>query len=68
MDALEASLGDGFFRCHRCYLVNFGQIASYGPDGIRLADDETILISERRYTDFVRAFLRYAKEGGAVNV
>ena len=68
MDALEAALGDGFFRCHRCYLVNFGRIAGYGPGTVRLVNGETILVSERRYADFVRAFLRYAKEGGAVNV
>ncbi|MBQ9376761.1 MAG: response regulator transcription factor [Schwartzia sp.] len=68
MDALEATLGEGFFRCHRCYIVNFGKIAGYGPDSIRLAGGETILVSERRYADFVRAFLRYAKEGGTVNV
>ena len=68
MDAMEAALGEGFFRCHRCYIVNFEKIAGYGPGSIRLANGDTILVSDRRYAGFVRTFLRYAKEGGAVNV
>ncbi len=68
MEALEVSLGPSFYRCHRCYLVNLEQVAAYGPGAIRLTNGEEILIAQRKYTPFVRAFLRYAREGGLVHV
>ncbi|MBQ7515963.1 MAG: response regulator transcription factor [Schwartzia sp.] len=68
MEALELSLGPSFYRCHRCYLVNLEQVAAYGPGSIRLTNGDEILIAQRKYAPFVRAFLRYAREGGLVHV
>lgn len=68
MEAWEAELGDSFYRCHRCYLVNLEKIAAYSSDTIRLVNDETLLLAQKKYADFVKAFLRYAKRGGVVNV
>ena len=68
METMEAALGDGFYRCHRCYLVNLAQIADYGSRAIRLENGEQLLLAEKKYADFVKTYLRYAKSGGVVHV
>lgn len=68
METMEAALDDGFYRCHRCYLVNLAQIADYGPRAIRLENGEQLLLAEKKYADFVKTYLRYAKSGGVVHV
>ena len=68
METMEAALGEGFYRCHRCYLVNLAQIADYGPRAIRLENGEQLLLAEKKYPDFVKKYLRFAKDGGVVHV
>ncbi len=68
MDALEIALADYFYRCHRCYLVNLEKISAYANDTIQLTNGENILIAGRKYPAFVKIYLRYAKNGGVVNV
>lgn len=68
MEELELRLGDGFYRCHRCFLVNMESICSYGCDEIGLINGEKLILAKRKFPDFVKAYLRYAKKGGAVNV
>ena len=65
---LEKELGDPFFRCHRCYLVNFEKITAYSVNSIRVLNGDSIILAEKKYMDFVKAYLRYAKNGGIVNV
>ena len=66
--AMEEALGEDFYRCHRCFLVNLAQIAGYGPRMIRLENGERLLLAEKKYADFVKTYLRYAKDGGVVHV
>lgn len=68
MDALEAALAGNFYRCHRAYLVNLEKIAAYDAKTIRLASGDEILIAAKKFPEFVKNFMRYAKNGGAVNV
>lgn len=68
MDAYEVALAENFFRCHRCYLVNLAKISAYNSDTIQLCNDEKILISSKKFPDFIKSFLRYAQNGGLVNV
>ena len=65
---MESALGTDFYRCHRCYLVNLARIADYGPRTIRLENGERLLLAEKKYADFVKNYLRYAKDGGVVHV
>ena len=65
---LEKELGDTFFRCHRCYLVNFEKITAYSVNNIHVLNGDSIILAEKKYMDFVKAYLRYAKNGGIVNV
>ena len=68
MDAFEIALGDLFYRCHRCYLVNLEKISAYQSDTIHLINGEKILLARKKYSDFVKTYLRYAIRGGIVNV
>lgn len=68
MDAYEVALGESFFRCHRGYLVNLAKISAYTSDTIRLCNGEKIFIAAKKFPIFVNAFLRYAQNGGLVNV
>lgn len=68
MDAFEIALEEKFFRCHRFFLVNFEKISAYTSTTIELLNGEKIFMAEKRYSDFVKSFLKYAKNGGIVNV
>lgn len=65
---LEEQLGKLFFRCHRGYLVNLEKVIAYSSNSIQVQGGDTIILAEKKYPDFVRAYLRYAKNGGTVNV
>ena len=65
---LENVLGDSFFRCHRGYLVNLEKVTAYSANSIQVLNGDSIMLAEKKYTDFVKAYLRYAKNGGIVNV
>lgn len=68
METMEAALDGDFYRCHRCYLVNLAKIADYAPRTIRLENGERLLLAEKKYAGFVKAYLRYAQNGGVVQV
>lgn len=68
MSALEIMLEENFYRCHRCYLVNLEKIAEYNSDSIKLLNGEKILLTAKKYRDFVKKFMNYAKKGGLINV
>lgn len=65
---LENKLGDTFFRCHRGYLVNLEKVTAYSANSITVINGDMVMLAEKKYTDFVKAYLRYAKNGGIVNV
>ena len=68
MEELEQMTGSSFYRCHRCYLVNMEKIASYTADSIQITNGEKLILAQKKYVEFVRQYMKYAKEGGIVNV
>lgn len=58
MKELEKSLGDGFYRPHRAYLVNFAYIKKYDASTIYLEKGKA-LMAKQNYQDFVKSYLRY---------
>ncbi len=68
MEELEQELSGTFFRCHRCFLVNMEAISGYSFEEIRLINGEALILSKKKYPEFVKAYLQYAEKGGAVNV
>ena len=68
MDEWEQMTGSGFYRCHRCYLVNMEKIVSYNADTIKVANGDKLILAQKKYNDFIRQYMKYAKDGGIVNV
>lgn len=68
MNELEQMTGRGFYRCHRCYLVNMEQIVSYNADTIKVVNGDKLILAQKKYNDFIRQYMKYAKNGGIVNV
>ena len=68
MEVLEKELGEYFYRCHRCYLVNMEKIENYNSNTIQLINGEKLILAQKKYPEFVKAFMCYAKKGGIVNV
>ena len=53
---LERSLGEGFFRVHRSFLVNLDMIDAYSRKEIRMRGGGAVWISKYKYAEFVRAY------------
>ena len=68
MEEFEERLGPGFYRCHRCYLVNLACITAYSQREIKVTGGETVMLAHKKYGAFVKAYLRHAKGGGLINV
>lgn len=68
MKRLEKELGDRFYRCHRGFLVNLSHITGYTGDTITLYNGETIFLAREKYNEFVKVYMRYLRDGGAVCV
>ena len=68
MDDWESELDDSFYRCHRGYLVNLEKITAYNVDTIDLLNGDSLILAQKKYADFIKAYMRYAKDGGIVNV
>ena len=56
MQSLAKRLGDGFYRCHRGYLVNMSHIVGYKGDSIQIDNGESVYLSRDKYSDFVRVY------------
>ena len=65
---LEKQLVGSFYRCHRGYLINMAFITEYGNDSITLNNGETIILSKDKYSEFVKVYMRYLKNGGGIFV
>lgn len=68
LEALQHRLGNTFFRCHRCYLVNMEKISAYSADTIQVINGDSLFLSRRKYSDFIKIYMQYAKNNGIVNV
>ncbi len=63
MNELEGQLGGGFYRCHRGYLVNMAYVAEYDSKSISLNNGEYVYLAKERYGEFVKAYMRYLRNG-----
>ncbi len=60
---LERQLQRSFFRIHKGYLINMFYIDSYTKTDVLLTSGDRLLISKYKYSDFVKAYLRFLKRG-----
>lgn len=65
---LQKQLSDSFYRCHRGYLVNMAFVSEYSNDSIVLNNGEVVILAKEKYSDFVKAYMRYLKNGGGIFV
>ncbi len=68
MDDWESELGETFYRSHRGFLVNMEKITAYSTDTINIVNGDSVILAKKKYTDFVKTYMGYAKSGGVVNV
>ena len=68
MEDWESKMGSTFYRCHRGYLVNLEKITAYSADTIDVINGESLILSRKKYADFIKTYMKYAKDGGIVNV
>ena len=54
MNHLEEVLGEGFFRCHRGYLVALAAVIGYDNTSITVAGGEKIYLSKQKYAEFAK--------------
>jgi len=67
MEETEKMLGQGFYRCHRCYLVNMEKITAYSQDTIQLVNGDQLILARKKYSDFVKKYMNFAEHGGIIN-
>ena len=63
MNEMEGQLGGGFFRCHRGYLVSMAYVAEYDSGSITLNNGEYVYLAKEKYGEFVKAYMRYLRNG-----
>ena len=57
MEELENGLGNTFYRCHRCYLVNMEKISAYSADNIQVTNGDNLLLARKKYSDFIKTYM-----------
>jgi len=44
------------------------KISAYSADNIQVTNGDNLLLARKKYSDFIKTYMRYAKNGGIVNV
>ena len=63
MSDLEDLAGDGFFRPHRAYLINFKYVERYDATTIYL-EKGTAFMAKQNYPEFVKKYMKYNQRRG----
>ncbi len=61
MDDLRCLLGEGFYQCHRGFIVNMAHILEYTSDSIKISSGEIIYMSKDKYNGFKSSYTLYLK-------
>lgn len=59
MDALNCLLGEGFYQCHRGYIVNMAHVLEYTCDSIKISSGEVVYMSKEKYNGFETSYTLY---------
>lgn len=62
MNHLQEILGEGFYRCHRGYLVALSAISGYDRDSITVGQGDKVYLAKQKYGEFVKLYCRFLKE------
>lgn len=61
MDNLKYLLGDGFYQCHRGFIVNMAHVLEYTSDSIKISSGEIVYMSKEKYSGFAHSYTLYLK-------
>lgn len=62
ISAFEAEINNPrFFRTHRSFILNMKYVSSYDKKDITLTNGEIVMISPKRYDEFVKNYFNYLK-------
>lgn len=64
MSELEKQLSDSFYRCHRGYLVNMAYIVEYDNESITLNNGDSVYLTKKKHSEFVKTYMWYLQNGG----
>lgn len=59
ISALAERLGDGFFRCHRSYIVSLGAITRISRTSLTLCGGRELPLARGKYDEINRAYIRH---------
>lgn len=59
MNHLEEVLGEGFYRCHRGYLVALSAISGYNNTSITVNQKDKIYLAKQKYSEFVKLYAQF---------
>ena len=62
MNHLQEVLGEGFYRCHRGYLVALSAISGYDHDSITVGQGDRIYLAKQKYGEFVKLYYKFLRE------
>ena len=64
LNEFEKCTDDTFFRTHRSYLINLRYLEKYTSSEVTMENGDRVLLAKQRYSELVRAYLRYIKSEG----
>ena len=64
---LNMLANESFALCNRCYLVNLKYVNKVNKDFVLVGNDN-LIVSRRKYNDFLDALNKYLANGGEINV
>ncbi|HBA96679.1 MAG TPA: hypothetical protein DCZ23_01085 [Lachnospiraceae bacterium] len=59
MGDLKCLLGDGFYQCHRGFIVNMAHVLEYTSDSIKISSGEVVYMSKDKYSGFEDSYALY---------
>lgn len=64
LNEFEKCTDETFFRTHRSYLINLRYLEKYTSSEVTMENGDRVLLAKQRYSELVRAYLRYIKSEG----
>ena len=64
LNEFEKCTDDTFFRTHRSYLINLRYVERYTSSEVTMENGDRVLLAKQRYSELVKAYLRYIKSEG----
>lgn len=64
----EKQAGQYFLPLPQMLSCKHGKISAYSADNIQVTNGDNLLLARKKYSDFIKTYLRYVKNGGIVSL